>query len=1129
MCGPGLLLMMLCLHGLCALLICAVEGLLLEGSKAPSSEFPPRIIDHPSDLIVQKDKPATLNCRAEGNPEPTIEWYRNGEQVETSKPVQHPQRVLLPGGSLFFYQLKGKSDEGVYMCVARNHLGTASSRNSSLYITALKDDFRLHPSKDTVSVGNPLLIECLPPRGHPEPTVTWKKDGVTIEPDNGHVTVTPGKLTISYALKSDAGVYVCVATNEAGQKKSRGAQISVLEKPVITIKPGNIVTRSGSSVQFLCEVHGDPKPIVRWNKEAGELPQERYEITRENTLRIKHVTSRDSGTYICTAETKIESVSAQGLLVVRDAASLMVTCLVFEDPLDTGQTERQNEIHKQLDSVRLQLDNVTALPSTSVYLHWKILSPSKLTEGYSILYRLHSHADSDWTEWILPSSMEHSAIIPALRRGQCYEFKVRPFAGKVYGTESNVKHVQVPGDVPDVAPQNINVTRVEGGNGAIIVSWEAPPLGDYNTNITGYKVWCFGNETFNQSNWIVDKETKHLKIPALASGIKYQVQVAAITNAGIGTPSKPKDVFLETTDVQRVEEDVLSLDFVLRVLRHPAFIASTGAIAWIILMMVAIYICQHHSKRYSTKARSVMGNGLYRFASEDTIIKHRMDTIDSPWLSNTWKSTSCSRNYSSTTSMNSQFLWPETKDTADFHRSTISFERKSEGSRSQIIPLVPDGGILYGALCADLCGRDMATFQRPLPAAPCGRARPVPLGMFDQSSLPQFFSNNHLYGDLRHKLQRKPTDPSSPSISLKDSWVHNLKKELHQVNSAPLSPSHHTPESGRATGVKPFKQSLAGKGDSAKVMKTFSSPKILQYTTSLQVMNLLPFTALPPPPVPPPREEPLCDPRRDKVSFSSPATGQAANEDRLNNYVKEQTPPTTLNLKRSSFASLSMNGDNVLTPEDVAKYLELGEDNTGRNSVCDSTLPRPVSSAHTYGYIYSPLPSDMLESPQQNEDYDLELEDVNSLKSYRKYCETPTSSISEYESSMAGSLVNGWGSVSEDNYTSARCSMVSSSDGSFLMDASFAKALAVASFCFCEAGAADRLCTDLSPSASPLDGTLFGNNPGQNGETPKRGKCSALPVLDWNIDWMEEMESKHSQKSCARLPGTYSKKVDSFN
>uniref|UniRef100_A0A672VA49 Uncharacterized protein n=1 Tax=Strigops habroptila TaxID=2489341 RepID=A0A672VA49_STRHB len=63
--------------------------------------------------------------------------------------------------------------------------------------------------------------------------------------------------------------------------------------------------------------------------------------------------------------------------------------------------------------------------------------------------------------------------------------------------------------------------------------------------------------------------------------------------------------------------------------------------------------------------------------------------------------------------------------------------------------------------------------------------------------------------------------------------------------------------------------------------------------------------------------------------------------------------------------------------------------------------------------------------------------------------------------SPVGSLLNGWGSVSEDNFTSARCSLVSSCDGSFLLDASFARALAVA---------VDGLCFGLEDT----DGTYRG-------------------------------------------------------
>lgn len=48
-----------------------------------------------------------------------------------------------------------------------------------------------------------------------------------------------------------------------------------VERPVLVRRPVNQVVMEDETVDFLCEVHGDPAPTVRWRREEGELPRGR--------------------------------------------------------------------------------------------------------------------------------------------------------------------------------------------------------------------------------------------------------------------------------------------------------------------------------------------------------------------------------------------------------------------------------------------------------------------------------------------------------------------------------------------------------------------------------------------------------------------------------------------------------------------------------------------------------------------------------------------------------------------------------------------------------------------------------------------------------------------------------------
>ncbi|XP_030634928.1 roundabout homolog 2 [Chanos chanos] len=294
------------------------------GSRMRQEDSPPRIVEHPSDLIVSKGEPATLNCKAEGRPTPTVEWYKDGERVETDKDDPRSHRMLLPSGSLFFLRIvhgrRSKPDEGSYVCVARNYLGEAVSRNASLEVALLRDDFRQNPTDVVVAAGEPAILECIPPRGHPEPTIYWKKDKVRIDEKDDRVKIRGGKLMISNTRKSDAGMYICVGTNMVGERDSETAQLTVFERPTFLRRPINQVVLEEEAVEFRCQVQGDPQPSIRWRKDDIDIPRGRYDIKYEKddyVLRIKRVSAGDEGTFACVAENRVGKVEASATLTVR--------------------------------------------------------------------------------------------------------------------------------------------------------------------------------------------------------------------------------------------------------------------------------------------------------------------------------------------------------------------------------------------------------------------------------------------------------------------------------------------------------------------------------------------------------------------------------------------------------------------------------------------------------------------------------------------------------------------------------------------------------------------------------------------------------------------------------------------
>ncbi|XP_069411157.1 neural cell adhesion molecule 1 isoform X12 [Ovis canadensis] len=279
----------------------------------------------------------TLVCNAEGFPEPTMSWTKDGEQIENEEDEKY---LFSDDSSELTIRRVDKSDEAEYVCIAENKAG---EQDASIHLKVFaKPKITYVENQTAMELEEQVTLTC-EASGDPIPSITWRTSTRNISSEekaswtrpekqetlDGHMVVRSHARVSSLTLKSiqytDAGEYVCTASNTIGQD-SQSMYLEVQYAPKLQ-GPVAVYTWEGNQVNITCEVFAYPSATISWFRDGQLLPSSNYSnIKIYNTpsasyLEVTPDSENDFGNYNCTAVNRIGQESLEFILVQADTPS----------------------------------------------------------------------------------------------------------------------------------------------------------------------------------------------------------------------------------------------------------------------------------------------------------------------------------------------------------------------------------------------------------------------------------------------------------------------------------------------------------------------------------------------------------------------------------------------------------------------------------------------------------------------------------------------------------------------------------------------------------------------------------------------------------------------------------------
>ncbi|UYV65935.1 unc-22 [Cordylochernes scorpioides] len=264
----------------------------------------PQFTQKLADLKVKDGEALLLKCQVQGDPEPQVEWYKNGELLRSSDIVDLKYKngvASLSIGEVY------PEDEGEYLCKATSSLGSVSTRCKLAILpmdtaeAAVKAGVKppritQHLKSQVINDGDPVTLECII-KGPSKFDVVWLHNDKEIKSSKDFQYRNEGEryqLNIAEIYPEDAGIYTCEAFNDVGEAFSScnlvvngkcccsplpGARVSPewiavpsekLPGPGFSQFPQSQTVHQGQSASFTASAGADIKNVA-WMKDGAPL------------------------------------------------------------------------------------------------------------------------------------------------------------------------------------------------------------------------------------------------------------------------------------------------------------------------------------------------------------------------------------------------------------------------------------------------------------------------------------------------------------------------------------------------------------------------------------------------------------------------------------------------------------------------------------------------------------------------------------------------------------------------------------------------------------------------------------------------------------------------------------------